>query len=267
MPNWCDTQIIFDVEKEEDLPLLVDFHDKLTNFYFNDEKRKEFKNDPKNKNSSFSWIGNTQKIWNFISKTTYPRGFIQDIQDIDDKYFYLNQQDAWSEHIGIWMEIIKNFYDDKIKMYFIAEELGNCLFESNDYNGKYFIDKYVIDTYADFNNTFDLKQYDKLYETQGGVFHNFIKSIDDNTLNVYEQQPYYIKNSKFYLEESRPFCPANKVYFTIEMNDYYSDDSMLLTSMRKIKSYNDINEILEDNNMNVNKIKYVSEADILQCEF
>ena len=250
MPNWCDTQIIFDVEKEEDLPLLVDFHDKLITFYFDDEKKKEFENNPNNKYASFSWIGNTQKIWNFTSKTTYPRGFIQDIHDIDDNYFWLNQQDAWSEHIGIWIEIIKNFYDDKIKIYFIAEELGNELFESNDYNGKYFMDKYVIDTYAEFNNTFELKQYDKLYELQGGIFHNFAKSINDKTLNIYGL-----------------FHPTNEIYFTIEMNDYYSDDRMLLTSMRKIKSYNDINEILEDNNMNVNKIKYVSEEDILQCEF
>lgn len=67
---------------------------------------------------------------------------------IDDQgVLTLDTESAWSFPASGWEAVRKKF--PGVNIYYLAEELGNCLFETNDITGKHFRYRFCLDTWID----------------------------------------------------------------------------------------------------------------------
>ena len=132
MPNWCSTQIHF-VGNAEDI---ADFHHKIIEYTSREFIESGFGED---------WLGNIlcgfgmeERINSNINQIRC-RGSLYDISaismyDNNNLVFDIQTETAWVPMIQMWYEIIHKHYDNRIDVYWIAEELGCGIYETNDIN-------------------------------------------------------------------------------------------------------------------------------------
>ncbi len=171
MPNWCSTSIEFEGKPS----LIKDLHEKVTAYTDKSFIKTDF---------GSNWLGNILYGFNMEDRIDNKdpalqlrcRGEISDINDIrkineDISTFTIWTETAWCPMIKMWLEIIKKYYDNAIKIYWIAEESGNCLYETNDIlhflNDRYFIEMCINDDWT--------SEYAATEEEALKIINNFLK--------------------------------------------------------------------------------------------
>lgn len=91
------------------------------------------------------WEGNVTKALGIESDNAYLRGFIQEYR-LDGEVLKIEAQEAWS--VTDFKDLLESHYEN-MKVYYLTEELGCQVYETNDSAGKYFDDKFLVDSYVD----------------------------------------------------------------------------------------------------------------------
>lgn len=179
MPNWCSTAIKFySTEKARVVEMYKKFSDII-----NGESTVE--NDFNN-----GWMGD-------FANTFFPelghekiacRGWVDGMDEPyeQDGYtiFTMWTETAWGPKIGIWNEIIKKFYPE-VKMAYIAEECGCCLYCKWDEDNMFYPDEFYVDIfYPDKNG--EIRQIDDHY--QFGSVEEIQKYLDEEMGLQYEHK-------------------------------------------------------------------------------
>ena len=133
MPNWCDTtyKCVGDRKQVQEL------HRAIQSI----ERRKT----PLIENGFGKlWLGCLVSKLGFDWNDYRCRGEITDYY-LEGDVLTIYQSTAWCEQEGVRECIEKKF--PGIKVYYLEEEPGMCLYMTNDRNGDYFTERYLIDSY------------------------------------------------------------------------------------------------------------------------
>jgi hypothetical protein len=181
MPNWCNTEVIF--EGENALKLYKDW-----------EKAEET-----NKTNRF-WLGN---LFNYKKITGVPirRIYINDIEyDKKTQTTTMRIEEEWDPAIEVYEKIAEIY---KLKFYLLAEEPDGEIFVNTDTEGKYFTEKYYFEFYNNNeeieNNLIRvLKELDDImYFDSFNEIHEYLK---DYNINTEEDMEYFCE----YIREKYP---------------------------------------------------------------
>lgn len=135
MPNWCNTSYRFEGNKEE----IADLYKKLQSLDESPEPLVE---------NGFGklWLGCVVTLfggdWNKIEC----RGEIDDVIELDSETnLCFTTTTAWVDKPEVWDFVLKNY--PSITYYYLVEEPGCCYYITNDIDGKYFPDRFIVDQY------------------------------------------------------------------------------------------------------------------------
>ena len=133
MPNWCETTYKCVGDKKE----IKSLHKIL-------QKMNSRKN-PKIANGfGHLWLGELINELGFNYEDYRCRGEIIDFE-LYDGILNIYQDTAWCEQEGVRLAIEKKF--PSIKVYYLEEEPGCEVYQTNDLDGTYFPDNYYLDCY------------------------------------------------------------------------------------------------------------------------
>lgn len=162
MPNWCIVNITFTknhgAAPEELLQAaMLNFHNMIVNQMNNKENLF-----PQYKETNSDWEGNFVLLGGLISSPEqeipyHVRGNIIDYSDLymNDEYFQIEQEDAWTGNLVFWWNIIlKNYcYNGvpMINMFWKEVEPGLGIYSKNDPSGNYYPEEGNVNIYYAFN--------------------------------------------------------------------------------------------------------------------
>lgn len=181
MPNWCNTEVIF--EGENAFKLYKDW-----------EKAEEASTINK------FWLGN---LFNYKKITRIPirRIYINDIEyNEKTKTTIIRTEEEWEPAIEVYKKIAEIY---NLKFYLLAEEPGGEIFVNTDTEGKYFTEKYYFEFY---NNNEEIesnlirilkKLDDIMYFDSFDEIHEHLK---DYNVNTEEDMEYFCE----YIREKYP---------------------------------------------------------------
>lgn len=132
MANTCIVSYVFEGNKKT-LKRISDLIEKAVN-----------KTIPARDNSSHTWQGNVlYELGASFNSTDYIRGFFCAEASFENGALRFDCEEKW--HRGDFAEILcKKF--PSLSVYWIAEEGGCEIYETNDAEGKYFAERYYVDT-------------------------------------------------------------------------------------------------------------------------
>ncbi|MGI6545477.1 MAG: hypothetical protein ACOX2M_03430 [Fastidiosipilaceae bacterium] len=133
MPNWCSTVYVITGEKNE----LEDFHRVLN----------ELQGNPSRLENDFGslWLGNLLDYYGFDWEQIECRGSIDEFSlETQDEHLRLYTETAWSAKHKVFEMIFDKYYPS-LRFYYSDEELGSEIYETNDVEGVYFPDRYIVD--------------------------------------------------------------------------------------------------------------------------
>lgn len=175
MPNWCYTDYKVVGEKEN--------LDKLQSIL---EELESMKKPLVDNGFGVSWLGNlVVKLghdWNNIGC----RGSWTNCERINDTLLSLSTKTAWAECNEV-RELICEEFD--VTMYYLSEEEGMGIYETNDTEGGYFDGDYKLyledEGYSFYNDLEDLKDKIKEYTMITGI-----ETLEDceEALNLYSEE-------------------------------------------------------------------------------
>lgn len=158
MANWAS--ISYRIEgSESDLKKVYDVID---NFVTGKSK-------PVLEDASKEWEGNIVKALGASDeqlKESYLRGFIEEYE-LDGDVIRINAEEAWGA--TDFRHILGNLMPE-LTIYYIVEEAGCDLFATNDIDGKYFPEQYLVDAYVKDTD------YYEYFETKGQM-KDFVSSL------------------------------------------------------------------------------------------
>lgn len=179
MPNWCSTEYYVVGSKRE----LSDLNKKMERL----ENRKEslVKNDFGN-----TWLGNLVESLGGDWKKVYCRGGWGCREYNKEKNtLTFTTETAWCE-MDEWREFIESCYKT-IKMLYVTEELGCGIYQTNDKEGVFFKDKYVLDYTEDVEYFETIDQAVEFIEELIGL------KIEDKTVNgIQEKLDEYVEKNE-----------------------------------------------------------------------
>ena len=186
MANWAYTDYVIEGPKET----LEKIHDAILHCEIQE-------------NSSEGWEGNVLMhlgiTWDRDKK--YMRGFIQkDTVDLTDTTLSFGAEEAWGA--TDFHEMLQIGIPD-IKVYYRVDEPDDAVYATNDKEGKYFTERYFVDTCIDGNCeseyfTTEEEAYKWLSHITQGRVHNFeeldqfnddyedTEYADENWIRIYE---------------------------------------------------------------------------------
>lgn len=136
MPNWCSTDYIIESDNKELLQRICNAINECAAM-----------KKPLVKNSATDWAGNTFKM---LGITTHKADrCFWSAAEIKDGNLHFHEEGAWCR--GASIVILEDHFENEegeseLGIYFISEELGSGIFETNDTEGEYFKEKYIITT-------------------------------------------------------------------------------------------------------------------------
>lgn len=156
MPNWCNTSMTIEGPKEE----IQSIHRKIKEWTSRNYVENDF---------GKNWLGNIVVGAGFSYKLLACRGLIssmdKEITTRQDEpgtyYFQVQYKSAWTDINDTW-EIILEKFAPNCDIYYIAEELGNEYFVTNDRDERY----YENEVYVMSN----LEQTNPLYQKWNAEF-------------------------------------------------------------------------------------------------
>lgn len=132
MPNWCSSSYSIVGDKEE-IKALYSLMSEL-------ESRKE----PLVKNGfGTSWLGCLVTALGGDWETVHCRGSWEGLELVDDCQINFFTETAWSPCNEV-LDFIREKYPS-LSYYYISEEPGMCIYQTNDEYGDYFPDRFKID--------------------------------------------------------------------------------------------------------------------------
>lgn len=174
MPNWCTTDYVIEGPHET----LKKINDAILHHEVEE-------------NSSSDWEGNVLKAlgitWERIpdEKGYYMKGFIQDSSFLDEDTLKFYAEEAWGiTDFNLVLE--KNFPD--IKVYFNGEEPNMEVYLTNDKEGKYFPNRYFVDTCINrvYNSEY-FKTKEKAYKWLSEISNN--KVTNEEQVEAFNTEP------------------------------------------------------------------------------
>lgn len=153
MANWCSTSYVIESDNQELLQQICNVINECA----------EMK-EPLISKSSVNWAGNTFKKLG-IDPDKADRTFWSDAR-MESGNLHFFEESAWGR--GDAIEVLHEHYvneegDCPLSVYFISEELGCGIFQTNDEDGEYFADKYI------FVSTDDTCYYESFEELEKDV--------------------------------------------------------------------------------------------------
>ena len=148
MANWASTSYRIEGSESD----LKKVYDVIDNFVTGKSK-------PVLEDASKEWEGNIVKALGASDeqlKESYLRGFIEEYE-LDGDVIRINAEEAWGA--TDFRHILGNLMPE-LTIYYIVEEAGCDLFATNDIDGKYFPEQYLVDAYvkdADYYEYFETK--------------------------------------------------------------------------------------------------------------
>jgi len=149
MANWASTSYRIEGSERD----LKKVYDVIDNFVTGKSK-------PVLEDASKEWEGNIVKALGASDeqlKESYLRGFIEEYE-LDGDVIRINAEEAWGA--TDFRHILGNLMPE-LTIYYIVEEAGCDVFATNDIDGKYFPEQYLVDAYvkdADFYESSETKE-------------------------------------------------------------------------------------------------------------
>lgn len=149
MANWASTSYRIEGSESD----LKKVYDVIDNFVSGKSK-------PVLEDASTEWEGNIVKALGASDeqlKECYLRGFIEEYE-LDGDVIRINAEEAWGA--TDFRHILGKLMPE-LTIYYIVEEAGCDVFATNDIDGKYFSERYLVDAYvkdADFYEYFETKE-------------------------------------------------------------------------------------------------------------
>lgn len=140
MPNWCLTSYVITGREDE-----------VATVYKTLTKMKERKSLLPNDWGSM-WVGNIVRLLNKDWQKVYCRGWITDFEQVTPNRINLSVESAWGELDEVRQLVLMN--SESLKIYYQAEEPGMCIFRTNDADGTYFPERWLLDWNDEKNNTY-----------------------------------------------------------------------------------------------------------------
>ena len=139
---------------------------------------------PVEEGSSEDWEGNVLKALNIDwepntpdGKGYYMRGFIQDEPWFDGSTLRFYAEEAWGA--TDFHEVLEKNIPD-IKVFYVVEEEGGDVYATNDKEGKYFPDRYWVDTCIDGDYQSEYFQFESsVYKWLHDITDGKVKSAED----------------------------------------------------------------------------------------
>ena len=131
MPNWCNTEYIATGPKQD----LRDLHDKI-------KELETMEKSLVDNGFGNTWLGNLVTILGGDWEKVYCRGEWT-YAEWDDDNLRISTWTAWVEMKEV-RQLIEQYYDNRIKIFFISEESGCGYYYTNDTEGKYFPYRFEI---------------------------------------------------------------------------------------------------------------------------
>jgi len=137
MPNWCFTNYALTGERKE-----------IKNLYEKMKRLQERKTPLVPNGFGTSWLGCIIKCLGADPNTVWCRGDWSDLRLSEDgDVLYFNTETAWGRASEVEDLIRKKF--PSIGIYYLEEELGMGIFQTNDATGKWFSDTIIMDDETD----------------------------------------------------------------------------------------------------------------------
>ena len=98
-------------------------------------------------------------------------------------YFQVQYESAWTDINGTWETILEK-YAPNCEIYYVAEELGNEYFVTNDRDKRYYDEEIIVLSYLEHSNPLYQKwnaEFDGIYMTR--------KSLKESLPNIFGQMP------------------------------------------------------------------------------
>ena len=149
MANWASTSYRIEGSESD----LKKVYDVIDNFVTGKSK-------PVLEDASKEWEGNIVKALGASDeqlKESYLRGFIEEYE-LDGDVIRINAEEAWGA--TDFRHILGNLMPE-LTIYYIVEEAGCDVFVTNDIDGKYFPEQYLVDAYvkdADYYEYFETEK-------------------------------------------------------------------------------------------------------------
>lgn len=135
MANWASVSYRIEGEEKD----LQELYNIIERFISNEREPWE--------NSASEWVGNVILDLGINKKDTYLRSFIQTFS-LKDGVLSIECEEAWGT--SDFRYLIEDHYDN-MKVYYLTEEPGCCVYETNDHEGKYFPYTHIVEHCIDGN--------------------------------------------------------------------------------------------------------------------
>ena len=132
MPNWCFTTYKIEGDKKE----IQDLYQKLNSL--SERKESLIKND-----FGKNWLGNVVHLFGGNWEDIYCRGTFESLEILADGILQFDTETAWVEINEVW-EFVKKSYPS-IQYFWVAEECACEYYATNDTEGKYYPDRFIIE--------------------------------------------------------------------------------------------------------------------------
>ncbi len=174
MPNWCFTNYVLTGEKKE-----------IKNLYEKMKRLQERKTPLVPNGFGTSWLGCLVKRLGANPKAVWCRGDWSDLRLSEDELtLYFNTETAWGRASEVEDLIREKF--PSIGIYYLEEELGMGIFQTNDSTGKWFSDTIIMDDETDgmeyFTEKEALERISKLKGTEVSTWAEAEEFIDKYNL-------------------------------------------------------------------------------------
>lgn len=138
MPNWCNTSMTIEGPKAE----IESIHRKIKEWTSRNYVENDF---------GKNWLGNIVVGAGFSYKLLACRGLIsfmdEEITARQDEpgiyYFQVQYESAWTDINGTWETILER-HAPNCEIYYVAEELGNEYFVTNDRDKRYYDEEIIV---------------------------------------------------------------------------------------------------------------------------
>lgn len=178
MPNWCNTSMTIEGPKTE----IENIHQKIMEWTSRNYVENDF---------GKNWLGNIVVGAGFSYKLLACRGLIsfmdEEITARQDEpgiyYFQVQYESAWTDINGTWETILEKFAPN-CDIYYVAEELGNEYFVTNDRDKRYYDEEIIVLSYLEKTNPLYQKwneEFDGNYMTR-----QFLK---ESLTNIFGRMP------------------------------------------------------------------------------
>lgn len=170
MPNWCGSSIRIVGDKEE----IADLFQKLQSLNEREEPLVE---------NGFGklWLGCVVSLFGGDPDVVNCRGEIENLEQNGDHEIEMVTMTAWGPMPEVWDLVFKQY--PSMKQYWRSEEGGMCEYLTNDVDGDYFPEKYIID---------DCVNGVEYADDEQDLFEIIAERIEVNRINDFEELNIYI---------------------------------------------------------------------------